>query len=324
MTRLYWWGLAALWIICALAAWLYASEYGIPHSLALALLPAFLLEAKFYLILGTESARVKIARLLPPAGLAAALAASALAPYLAAALAIHRFDWRSFALLLLLFLAAAFWYVVLPHAAAADLAFVALAAAVMAAKVFGGLYPEPHPKVPLAILGQLALIRTGVFALLHLRGMKIGFGFIPGRRDWKIGFLYFLLFLPIAFFLAPALGFAELRMPRAAWWRVAIAAGGTFAGILWVVALSEEFLFRGLLQTWIGQWTRKPWLGLLAASFLFGAVHLGFREFPNWKFSALAACAGVFYGLAFRATGSIRTSMVTHALVVTAWRTFFA
>ena len=324
MTRPYWLGLAALWIVCAIAAWLYASEYQIPHPLVLALLPAFLLEAKFYLILGTESARVKVARILPPAALAAALTASALVPYLAATLAIHRFDWRSFAILLILFLATSFWYVVLPHSAAADLAFVVLVAAVIAGRVFPDLYPVPHRKIPLQILGQLALIRTGIFALLDLRGMKIGFGFIPERRDWQIGALYFVLFLPIAFWLAPALGFARLRTPEGEWWRIAIAALVTFFGILWVVALSEEFVFRGLLQTWIGQWTKKPWIGLVTAALLFGAVHLGFREFPNWKFSALAACAGLFYGLAFRATGSIRTSMVTHALVVTTWRTFFA
>ena len=206
MTRPYWLGLAALWIVCAIAAWLYASEYQIPHPLVLALLPAFLLEAKFYLILGTESARVKVARILPPAALAAALTASALVPYLAATLAIHRFDWRSFAILLILFLATSFWYVVLPHSAAADLAFVVLVAAVIAGRVFPDLYPVPHRKIPLQILGQLALIRTGIFALLDLRGMKIGFGFIPERRDWQIGALYFVLFLPIAFWLAPALG----------------------------------------------------------------------------------------------------------------------
>lgn len=324
MTRPYWLGLAALWIVCAIAAWLYASEYQIPHGLVLALLPAFLLEAKFYLILGTESARVKVARMMPPAALALALTASAVAPYLAATLAVDRFDWRSFAILLVLFLVTAFWYVVLPHQALTDLAFVVLVAAVIAGKVFPELYPVPHRKIPLQILGQLALIRLGIFALLDLRGMKVGFGFIPQKRDWQIGALYFLLFLPVAVLVAPAIGFAELRMPQAAWWRVAIAAVMTFAGILWVVALSEEFVFRGLLQTWIGQWTKKPWVGLVAAALLFGSVHLGFREFPNWKFSALAACAGLFYGLAFRATGSIRTSMVTHALVVTTWRTFFA
>jgi membrane protease YdiL (CAAX protease family) len=61
----------------------------------------------------------------------------------------------------------------------------------------------------------------------------------------------------------------------------------------------------------------------IAASIAFGAVHLWFRAFPNWRFALLAAVAGVFYGLAFRRARSIRASMVTHALVVTTWRVFF-
>jgi membrane protease YdiL (CAAX protease family) len=57
---------------------------------------------------------------------------------------------------------------------------------------------------------------------------------------------------------------------------------------------------------------------------LFGAAHFWFRTFPNWRFAAVAAVAGVFYGLAFRQARSIRASMVTHALTVTAWRLFFS
>ncbi|HVX67819.1 MAG TPA: CPBP family intramembrane glutamic endopeptidase, partial [Bryobacteraceae bacterium] len=99
------------------------------------------------------------------------------------------------------------------------------------------------------------------------------------------------------------------------WWATAAIAAGTFLGMLWVVALREEFFFRGLLQ---------PWLGLIATSLLFGSVHLPFRDFPNWRFAVLAAVAGVFYGLAYRSARSVRAAMVTHALVNTAWRVFFS
>ena len=90
-----------------------------------------------------------------------------------------------------------------------------------------------------------------------------------------------------------------------------------------MVALSEELFFRGLLQQWLEEWTGTAWAGLLLASLAFGAVHLGFRQFPNWKFASLAAIAGVFYGIAFRRGGGIRAAMVAHALVVTTWRTLF-
>jgi len=96
-----------------------------------------------------------------------------------------------------------------------------------------------------------------------------------------------------------------------------------FLGMLWVVALGEEFFFRGLLQQWIAQWTSRPALALVVASILFGAAHLGFRGFPNWRFALAAAVAGWFYGRAYQQAGSIRASMVTHALVVTVWRAWF-
>ena len=64
--------------------------------------------------------------------------------------------------------------------------------------------------------------------------------------------------------------------------------------------------------------------GLVVTSLLFGAVHLWFRAFPNWRFAALAALAGLAYGAAFHRARSIRASMVTHALTVTTWRMFFS
>jgi membrane protease YdiL (CAAX protease family) len=107
-------------------------------------------------------------------------------------------------------------------------------------------------------------------------------------------------------------------------WLTLGAAAGTFFGVLWVVALSEEFFFRGLLQQWLEQFTGRAAAALLLASALFGAAHLGFRQFPNWQFALLAAAMGVVYGLAFRAGGGIRAAMVAHALVVVIWRVGFA
>jgi len=130
-------------------------------------------------------------------------------------------------------------------------------------------------------------------------------------------------FVPVAAGLAWLIHFAKPRLPVYGWEKTSILAVGIFFAVLWVLALGEEFFFRGLLQQWMTGWLSSEWAGLLATSLLFGAVHLWFREFPNWRFAALAATAGVFYGLAFRQARSIRASMVTHALVVTTWRLFF-
>jgi hypothetical protein len=62
----------------------------------------------------------------------------------------------------------------------------------------------------------------------------------------------------------------------------------------------------------------------MITSLLFGAVHLGFRGFPNWRWAMVVSVLGWFCGRARNQAGSIRASMVTHALVATTWRAFFA
>ena len=98
---------------------------------------------------------------------------------------------------------------------------------------------------------------------------------------------------------------------------------GEFIGIFWMVAMPEEFLFRGVLQRWIEGWTSSAVAGLVVASLLFGSVHLGFHgPFPNWRFSLTAAVMGFFCGLARRQTGGIQAGMVAHALTVAVWKMF--
>jgi membrane protease YdiL (CAAX protease family) len=167
--------------------------------------------------------------------------------------------------------------------------------------------------------------RTGIFAILSVRRMKnVGFGFWPAGREWRIGALYFVGLAPVAAAAGWALHFARPHLRYPGWERTTLIGLATFFGILWVVALGEEFFFRGLLQQWIAGWLHSEWGGLLLAALLFGTVHLWYRAFPNWRFAALAGVAGVFYGMAYRQARSIRASMVTHALTVTAWRLFFS
>ena len=94
--------------------------------------------------------------------------------------------------------------------------------------------------------------RTGLFAILSVRRMKnIGFGFWPAAREWKIGALYFAGLAPVAAALGWAIHFASPHLRYAGWERTTLIGLATFFGILWVVALGEEFFFRGLLQQWI-------------------------------------------------------------------------
>lgn len=291
---------------------------------AAAILPAFLLEAAFYLVLGIESVRTRVENRLPAPAFATLLTASALAPYCVYTLALGAFHWQAFWSLAAVVSAACFWYVVLPRLAALDILFIALLAIVYLLNFFKRVYPSPIPHLHLEILGHLMWIRVGAFALLSIRQVKgVGFGFIPNRKDWSIGVLYYVLFMPAGIAVAYAIHYADYRPLPLAWWKFALIALGSFFGILWVVALSEEFVFRGLLQQWFSNWFHSDLAGLLFASVLFGLAHL-FHGFPNWKYALMAGLLGVFCGAAFRHGKSIRAAMVTHALVATTARVLFS
>lgn len=307
------------WIGLSTAGWLYARAKDIPLSTALPLIAAFLLEYPFYLVPGIEAAREQLRQRLSRGTLALAMALSALAPYLVYSLCTGQFNWVACAWLVAIVAVVSFWYVVLRPSRVTDVLFLVLLAAIVFSRVFNNIYKSPI-FVRVDILGQLMLIRTGALAALDLRRVEgIGFGFIPTQKEWVAGVRYFFYFLPVGFPLALALKLVQLNFTGFLFWQTLL----TFCGFLWVVALAEEFFFRGLLQQWLTTWTSRPNLALVATSLLFGIAHLPFRAFPNWKMAAVSAVAGLFYGVAYRKTGSIRASMVTHALVVTVWRTLF-
>ena len=304
--------LLAGWIALSAAGLLYAGAKGIPAWVAVPVLAAFLTEYPFYLVPAFDGTRERFGDTLTLVG-------SFVAPYVIYASGTGQFRWRGFLQLAALALALSLWYKILPATPWADGAFLVLAAAVVLRGYFDPIYAAPMRGLHVEILGHLALTRLCAMVMLVERRVScIGYGFWPNWAEWKIGLRHFGYFLVVGIPLAWILRLARLG-PGMAAGKIAL----TFLGMLWVVALSEEFFFRGLLQQWIGRWTERPGLALVGASVLFGAVHLGFRGFPNWRFAIAAAVAGWFYGRAYQQARSIRASMVTHALVVTLWRAWF-
>ncbi len=317
--------LAALALVAAALAaggWLYATQKHLPMNLFWAALPAFSAEAAFYLAPGFAAPRRAFARLQPPALRAALLASSALAPYLLLTLRLRAFQLPEFALLAALAAMLSFWYFAARPSALADVLFLAFAAAVFLSPAFVQIYPRPA-HAQLATLGRLMWIHTGILAVLSIRGWDVRFGFLPSPRDWRVGVEHYLLFLPPAGALAWMLHAVRFAVAGPQWWKAPAVAVSTFFAFLWVVALAEEFFFRGFLQQLLARSWHSDLAALVAASLVFGAAHLPFRGFPNWRWSALAALLGLACGAAYWRTGGIRASMVTHALAVATWRTFF-
>jgi membrane protease YdiL (CAAX protease family) len=309
-------GLLIGWtLLCGIGIF-YARWKGIPSWAALPALAALLLEYPFYLVPAFPKVRESVAGPRLPLY----LIASAVLPYLACSMGAVVFQPLSVIKLVALALALGLWYRVLKPHPASDLAFLALVALVKIGKFATSIYLSPVRGLELGFLGDLALFQVTVMVLmLERRVPETGYGFWPEAKDWKIGALHFLYFAPLGVALALALKAVHFAKPTEP-----LKLAAYFFGWLMVLALAEEFFFRGVLQTWLEQWMNSRTAGLIAASLLFGAVHLWFRQFPNWKWVAIASLLGWFCGRARNQAGSIRAGMVTHTLVITAWRAFFA
>ncbi len=310
-----WVALPLFWAACLGAGYLYSQQKGVPWEVARVVAPAFILEATFFLVLGVERWRTRLEKYPKPA-VAGMLVLAAVAPYSIASIALGSFSWMHLGAIGALAMVLAFWYVVLPGNPITDVALLAFAATIVLTRVFKEVYPRPHDRLAMEALGTAMWIRTGLFAVLSVRRVKgVGFGFWPHAREWGIGVACYAVFLPIAWFVGSKMNFTEFHGPPEGWVTLLPL---TFFGALWVLALGEELFFRGLLQQWLSDWTRNPWVGLVLASLIFGAAHLWY----DWRFAVLAAIAGLFYGFAFMQGKGIRAAMVTHALTVTTLKMF--
>jgi membrane protease YdiL (CAAX protease family) len=212
-------------------------------------------------------------------------------------------------------LAVGLWYVVLPAVAIADLGFLALTGALIVSKYLAPVYPD-YLKQHLVILGHITVVQMAAMALTVQRGVpETGLGFWPNRREWRVGAIHFLYFMGVAWPLNLLLRATHTVAARPLW-----VVGAVFLGALWVQALSEEFFFRGVLQSWMEAWTRNRTLALALASAVFGLIHYWFR---GWKWVILTAVLGWLCGRARNQTGGIRAGVVTHSLAVAMWRAFF-
>ena len=100
-------------------------------------------------------------------------------------------------------------------------------------------------------------------------------------------------------------------------WAPAFALACALAYNLLFVCVLEESFFRGMVQTALMRWMRRRrWpraagLGLIGASLLFGAAHLG----GGAAFALLATLAGFGYGMAYYLTGRIYCAVLLHFAV---------
>jgi len=309
MTRPFLFTLCVLWLAGSVAGVVIAQDKNIPWALAVGVLPAFLIELSFYLSMGFERERAwwsprRIVLLSP-------------LPYLIASLTAGSFSPVSVLTIPAAVALVCLWPRLFGSSLTARLGFLALVAAPLLFKLTEAVYGRPHEDLPLSALGQLLWIRAGLLTALPAGyAPGVSFGIWPSGRDGRIGALgFFAGALPLML-IATRSGFVEFTGPRVEPLRLLLTSAGTFLGIYLVVALSEEMFFRAMLQQWL------PRFRIALASIVFGAAHLGYREFPNYSFAATAAFAGVMYGVVYE-KGGLRAAMICHALTVTLWRALF-
>ena len=317
--------LSVVWIAACIAAYFYSQQQHISTRVALAVVPAFLVELAFYLAPGFIAVRKGFDALGSKRLRAGLLAASGVIPYLIETLRGHTFRLNHLLDLLALVLVAAFWYVWIRPGMLADFLFLGFMAGVYLARPFDRLYGPLTQHVSLGILGQLMWVHVGLMAVLSLRTLEDAhFGFLPTPQEWRIGVRHFLYFLPIGAALAYVVELGQFDPHPLPWWKFGLYLILTFCAIFWMVSLAEEFFFRAFLQRVIARGANSEMVGLLAAAAVFGLAHLPFRKFPNWRFAIVTTALGFFCGLALLRARSVRASMVTHALVATTWRMFFS
>ena len=314
------------WLLLGIAAAVYVHIKSVPTDIALPVALAFLLEYPFYLLPGFPDVRERfISQGKPRAALIFAL--SSVLPWLVFAVATGAFNFPALTVMLCIAILMNFWYIAFPIHTAVDLLYLAIFGAILILKVFTKLYPAPMPKLDVSVLGHIMLIRVMAFSFVAIRGATgWDYRFWPKKREWIAGFQWFVILLPATGAVYWALGLWAPRLvggqPHPMNIGLTIA---TFFGVLWVISLSEEFVFRGLLQPWIEKWTSSPVIAIAVTAVLFGSVHLPFHfhgTFPNWRFAGVATILGVFCGLARKKTGTIQAGMVAHALTVALWKMF--
>jgi membrane protease YdiL (CAAX protease family) len=169
---------------------------------------------------------------------------------------------------------------------------------------------------------SLDLVVVGVLGFGRLRALS-GFDYrlAPRGRDFAAAAGALAAFGAIAIPVGLATGF--LRYPPARPPALGHAAGLAPA-IFLTIALPEEVYFRGVLQAGLERPLGRR-AALFVASLAFGLMHWNNAATlaRRIEYCALASVAGLFYGLAYSAGGSILAPAICHTVVDLVWNLVF-
>lgn len=193
-------------------------------------------------------------------------------------------------------------------------------------------------------LAQMVLALAVIAVVGRMRFGDWGLNFRNWRRSLRMTRSFAMIFgsvIAVGLVLQIATGMEPRRAPEMA---PADIAGRLFF-MLAISGLSEEILFRGMMQTWLTRWfpgavrlsgLELPGAGVITA-LIFAVVHVNFTLAPlaithlYWPQVVLAFVLGVTYSVAYQRTGSLLGPILMHnisngmmalsTLIVAGWAT---
>jgi membrane protease YdiL (CAAX protease family) len=321
-----WWYFAlvlgCLALFFAVVARLYFRQYKLSIESEVALYLSLMSLVALAVAPACSASRAAIERSIPrPLLVLFPIIASALS-YLTYALGCDDFRWPAFVRLLALCGAPILVYVAAPVQNLSRLLWQDAIvwtglALVMIFRLWNGIWNVP---VNLDFMARLLVIVVASWCWVFVRPVPgLGYNFSASAGTVRAVILNFACFALIAVPASMAMRFAVWH-PRWAGLQPFLV---SYAEILIFIAWLEELLFRGFLQSLLSSTLQSTRLGQLVASLAFGFSHVLLAPAPNWRYVILASVAGWLYGAEFRQSGNLLGPALTHALVDTAWRTWF-
>ncbi len=196
-----------------------------------------------------------------------------------------------------------------------DVVILAVVALVQIFDLLHAAWPSP----PLGSFQKLWLMDVVLYLYLVVRPLdSAGYDLRPHWRDLGIGLREWAFFAPLGIGIGLALHFAHFHRVL----HSPLEFGAAYLITFFLVALPEEFFFRGVLQNLLETRLGPRW-SLILAAVLFGFSHFNKQARFNWRYVLLASIAGFFYGRAWRARRRLFASTITHTSVDVVWSLWF-
>lgn len=179
------------------------------------------------------------------------------------------------------------------------------------------------PGVDIPLQTMTVVVLSFFLFLIYYPVNNVGLTFHITSKDIRYALIGLFAFIVVGLSLGFGIGFLHFNPTLTGFINIAVRIIGGYL----LVALLEEFFYRGIIQNLLSQRFGKEWPALLLASLIFGLAHLNnttkYFSVPNWPYVLMASVAGVSYGWIWMKTKKVTVSAITHMVVNLIWYLLF-